>query len=95
MLVNMASSVDLGKKTYHKIAKVARQFLNMNIAYAGTIVDDYRITTSAKSRQPFVVSHPKAPAAMCLNAIARRVTANNRTESEPVGILSKVADWFF
>ena len=94
LLVNMASSIENGKKTYHKIAKVARQFMHMNIAYAGTIIDDYRITTSAKTRQPFVLSHPKAPASMCFAALAQRLAVKNK-KPEPVGILSKVADWFF
>jgi flagellar biosynthesis protein FlhG len=95
LLVNMAAGIEQGKKIYHQVSSVARQFLQTNIYYAGTILTDQRILSAEKARKPFVLASRRTPAAASLSALARRICQQKPEQNKEHGLLKQVAGWFF
>ena len=60
LIVNMASTVAEGKRTYQQIANVAKQFLSTHIYDAGVFLRDERLSCAVRLRKPVVLSYPKA-----------------------------------
>jgi flagellar biosynthesis protein FlhG len=94
LLVNMASRTEQGKKIYHQVAGVARQFLQTDIHYAGTILSDQKIAAAERSRKPFVLAARRTPAAATLSALAERIEQKDSKQNNEHGLLKQVAGWF-
>lgn len=94
LVVNMADNAVQGKKIYLQMAKVARQFLDVSLYYAGTILHDTNVVSAVRARTPLVLSYPKSPAARSIGQLATRIgnIPTNRMASSP--FFKKVVNWF-
>lgn len=75
LLVNQAMSPEEAQLVYERIARVARQFLNVNVLNAGWLPDDEHVVLSVRRRVPFVLAYPRCPAAACVTQLAMRLSA--------------------
>lgn len=75
LLVNQALSPEEAQLVHERIARVARQFLNVNLLNAGWLPDDEHVVLSVRRRTPFVLAYPKCPASLCVTQLAMRFAA--------------------
>ena len=61
LLVNQARSPGEARVVYDRIAKVSRQFLNVNVYDAGHLPLDPQVPAAVRKRTPFVLASPKLP----------------------------------
>jgi flagellar biosynthesis protein FlhG len=95
LIVNMASTVVEGKRTYRQIANVAKQFLNTHIYDAGVLLRDERLGCAVRMRKPVVLSYPKTRIASSLVALAAKLGAGLAATPNEEGFFRKVVDLFF
>lgn len=95
LIVNMAETVEEGKKTYLQIANVVRQFLNTHVYNAGVLLRDERVISAVRLRKPVVLTYPKAKITSSLVALAAKLSSNSITQPNNEGFFRKVVDWFF
>jgi flagellar biosynthesis protein FlhG len=75
LLVNQALRHDEAQLVYERIARVARQFLGVDVLDAGWVPDDEHVVLAVRKRTPFVLAYPKCPAAACVTQLAMRLSA--------------------
>jgi flagellar biosynthesis protein FlhG len=96
LLVNQVRSPGEARVVHERIAKVARQFLNINVLDAGHIVSDEQVSLSVRRRTPFVLGSPKSPAAACVGQLAMRlekgISAANNVDAG--GFFNRMSRWF-
>ncbi|HET6251440.1 MAG TPA: MinD/ParA family protein [Tepidisphaeraceae bacterium] len=73
LLVNQVKSSAEAKLVHDRIAKVARQFLNVTVYDAGFVLSDESVQLAVRKRQPFVLASPKCPASNCITHLAIRL----------------------
>jgi len=95
LIVNMAETIAEGKKTYQKIANVARRFLNSQVYDAGVLAKDKRLTYAVRLRKPVVLAYPKSQIASSLAALAVKLSNGLAARRDDEGFFKKVVDWFF
>lgn len=95
LLVNWAESPKEGKRVYRQIAKVASQFLDKDINYAGTLPKDKSITDAVRKRKPVVQEYPKAKISTALASVAARLTVSVPLNNDNKAFFKRVVDWFF
>lgn len=95
LVVNMAQSIQEGKKTYEKIANVAGRFLNAHVYNAGILLKDERLSCSVRLRKPVVLAHPKSQITSSLAALAAKLSNSESSEFGDEGFFKKVVNWFF
>jgi flagellar biosynthesis protein FlhG len=92
LLVNQVKSSAEAKVVHDRIAKVARQFLNVTVYDAGFVLADEQVQSAVRKRQPFVLASPKCPASICITHLAIRlmqgVTANSQR-----GFFNRMGKW--
>jgi flagellar biosynthesis protein FlhG len=71
--VNQVRSAGEGRVVYERIAKVARQFLDVTVFDAGSIPTDDQVPTAVRRRTPFVLAAPRCPAAVAITQLAMRL----------------------
>jgi len=93
LLVNMANNVTEGREIYHRLSAVCRQFLSVNILYAGHVVYDQAVRKAVRAQEPFLLAFPKCAASQCIGSLATRV---DRLAQVPVGpgLIGRMAKWF-
>lgn len=95
LIVNMADSIEQGKKTYRQIATVAARFLNTHIYDAGILLKDEKLIEAVRMRKPVVLAYPKAKITLSLAALAAKLSHNSTVQFDNEGFFRKVVDWFF
>ncbi len=95
LIVNMASTIAEGKRTYRQIASVAKQFLNTQIYDAGVLLGDERLGCAVRLRKPVVLSYPKARITSSLVALAAKLGNGLAATPNEEGFFKKVVDLFF
>ncbi len=95
LVVNMAETIEEGKKTYQQIANVVRQFLNTHVYNAGVLLRDERVISAVRLRKPVVLTYPKAKITSSLVALAAKLSSNSTVQPNNEGFFRKVVDWFF
>ena len=95
LIVNMASSMAEGKKTYQKIANVAGRFLNTHVYNAGVLLKDERLNLAVRHRKPVVLAHPKSQITSSLAALAAKLSNSESSQLDGEGFFKKVVNWFF
>ena len=96
LLVNMADSLEEGKRIFRQIADVANRFLNMPIYEAGVICRDDTIRDAVKMRKPVVLAFPNAKITESFAAISARLSRG--TVFKPTqrgGFFKNIFNWFF
>lgn len=83
--VNMVRDEDEGRRVFERIEKVSRTFLSRAPSYAGAIPADPAVPHAVRSRVPFVLHAPNAPATASLRRLAARLAGvEGQTSSPPV-----------
>jgi flagellar biosynthesis protein FlhG len=73
LLVNQARTMSEARVVYDRIAKVAKQFLNVDVYDAGHVPADENVPLAVRRRQPFVIGAPKCAASQCVAKLAMRL----------------------
>ncbi len=95
LIVNMASSMAEGKKTYQRIANVTGRFLNTHVYNAGVLLKDERLNWAVRHRKPVVLAHPKSQITLSLAALAAKLGNSEPSGVYEEGFFKKVVNWFF
>ena len=94
LLVNQVRSPVEARIVHERIAKVARQFLNVSVLDAGYISLDEAVVAAVRRRVPFVLSAPRSPASVCLAHLAVRLEHGVAASLEPSGFFQRMSRWF-
>lgn len=76
IVVNMASSVTEGEKTYKTLLKACENFLRLSPPLAGMIRVDPKVKETIRSQTPILIRSPNADAAVDVEKIAKFVWDN-------------------
>jgi flagellar biosynthesis protein FlhG len=71
MLINQARDKGEAATVLHRMQGVADRFLGLNLIDAGWIPEDPAVPDAVRKRTPFLVCHPKRPAAQRVRIVAR------------------------
>lgn len=93
LFVNMAQSAAEARQVQERIAKVARQFLNMTIFDAGYMLDDEQVVQAVRKRKPFMLSDPKSAASLSIAQLANLLD-QGADAARPSGFFNRMAKWF-
>ncbi|MFG0250479.1 MAG: MinD/ParA family protein [Phycisphaeraceae bacterium JB051] len=93
LLVNMACDVTEGREIYHRLNAVCRQFLSINILYAGHVIFDPAVRKAVRAQEPFLLASPKSHATQCIRSLATRVDRLAQIPSGP-GLMGRMTQWF-
>src|SRR5687768_17368941 len=94
LLVNQARSPGEARVVHERIAKVARQFLNVSVLDAGYLFADEQVPFAVRKRTPFVLAAPKCPAAHCVTQLAMRLEQGVAASESAGGFFHRMGRWF-
>ena len=94
LLVNQVRAPAEAKIVYDRIAKVARQFLNISVFDAGYIPADDNVPLSVRRRVPFSLAFPRSPASQSLAHLAIRLEQGVATTLQPSGFFQRMTKFF-
>lgn len=94
LLVNQVCSVAEARAVHERIAKVARQFLDVRVLDAGYIVRDDQVPASVRRRVPFVLAAPRCAASQCITQLAMRLERGVATPLDSGGFFNRMSRWF-
>jgi len=92
VVVNQASTVAAGQRTYATLSRACQSFLGFTPALAGIVRRDDRVRDAIRRQMPLLVRHPACPAATDVRGIAsvleksRCVGGNPRTPAPPMSV---------
>ncbi|HOK65245.1 MAG TPA: MinD/ParA family protein [Anaerohalosphaeraceae bacterium] len=95
LLVNMASSIEEGKKISRQIAQVAARFLATPIYEAGILCRDECLQAAVCMQKPVVLAFPKSPFSRGIRTLSHRLTNTSPMQTSGEGFFRKVVNWFF
>lgn len=93
LLVNQVRSSMEARVVYDRIAKVARQFLNVNVYDAGSIPRDESVPYAVRQRTPFVLGAPRCAAAQSIGQLAMRLEQGMASRRDKGGFFSRMIGW--
>ena len=73
LIVNLVSSEQQARAVAKNLARVAQQYLGLDLGYLGHIVRDPRVAQGVMQTYPFLLRFPQAPAAKCIRDLAARL----------------------
>jgi flagellar biosynthesis protein FlhG len=73
VVVNMASSREIGQRTYETLSKACERFLKRRVPLLGVIRRDPKVRDAISTQTPLLVRHPSSPAATDIESLARKV----------------------
>lgn len=95
LLVNQVRSAAEARVVHERIAKVARQFLSVNIMDAGHVLSDEQVPLAVRRRSPFVLGSPKCPASACVTQLAMRLEKGVGVQAGAGGgFFNRMSRWF-
>lgn len=94
LLVNQARNAMESQVVYDRIAKVARQFLNVNVYDAGSMPVDENVPQAVRRRTPFVLGAPRCPASLAVGQLAMRLEQGLGPRGSGGGFFSRMMGWF-
>ena len=94
LLVNQVRSAAEAKLVHDRVAKVAKNFLGVNVLDAGHMVADEHVRRAVLQRVPFVLSAPKCGASFCISQLAMRFEQGIALGIEGSGFFNRMGKWF-
>lgn len=97
ILVNRVEEGDNGKQVFERLAKVSKDFLNLEVGFMGTLPQDRNMHIAIRQQTPLMVFSPMSPAAKELRRIVSETIhelPDNYTETENTGFFERVANFF-
>jgi flagellar biosynthesis protein FlhG len=73
VVVNMASSREIGQRTYETLSKACERFLKRRIPLLGVVRRDPKVRDAISAQTPLLVRHPSSPAALDIESLARKI----------------------
>lgn len=80
IVVNMATNITEGEKTYKTLLKACENFLKLSPPLAGMVRQDSKVKETIRSQTPILIRSPNADAALDVEKIARVVWKNLQNE---------------
>lgn len=93
LLVNQVRSASEAKLVHERVAKVAKNFLGVNVLDAGHMVADDHVRRAVLRRVPFLLSSPKCAASFCVTQLAMRFE-QGIVPSADGGFFNRMSKWF-
>lgn len=95
LLVNQVKDGDEARLVHQRIAKVAKQFLGVQIVDAGWIVSDPAVAAAVRKRTPFLLASPHGPASLCIAQLAARLQRGiGPAVDVNAGFFNRMSRWF-
>ena len=94
VIVNMARDAADGKRTYQRLADVAKRFLQADLYYAGVLLKDEHLCAAVRARKPVVLAYPRSHISASFAALAARVGGTECGRKTQGGFFRKVVRWF-
>ena len=94
VIVNMARDAADGKRTYQRLADVAKRFLHADVYYAGVLIKDEHLCAAVRARKPVVLAYPQSHISSSFAALAARVGGIECGKKSQSGFFRKVVRWF-
>jgi flagellar biosynthesis protein FlhG len=94
LLVNQVRENGEGRQVYERIAKVARQFLNVTVLDAGFVQSDPEVPAAVRRRTPFVLASPRCPASIAIGQLAMRLERGVAPSHDGGGFFNRMNRWF-
>lgn len=95
IIVNRVKTPEEGSLVAGRMIKVAKQFLEVDVAYAGYVLDDRNVVRAVRAQKPFMNLYPHTYASACVSSIVSRMfgVENRRTQTPPQGITGMIKRW--
>ncbi|AZV55976.1 MinD/ParA family protein [Clostridium sp. AWRP] len=74
VIINKATNVQEGEKTFNKFKSVVDKFLNVDIKYLGCILEDKKLVQAVRNQVPFLINYPNSQASKDINLIASKLS---------------------
>jgi flagellar biosynthesis protein FlhG len=94
LLVNQARSAAEAQVVQERIAKVAKQFLNVSVLDAGYVPADEQVMLAVRRRTPFVLGSPRCPASQSVAKLAMRLQQGIGGKIDNGGFFTRMSRWF-
>ncbi len=94
LIVNMVRGRAEAVETYHRVATVARRFLQCTLADQGYMLQDTVVELAVKERCPFAIRYPGSNATACIAAVATDVSKAIIGQQRRGSFFSRVAGLF-
>src|SRR3954471_12220656 len=94
LLVNQVRAPGEARIVYDRIAKVARQFLNVSVFDAGYLPADDNVAMAVRRRVPFSLAFPRTPATLSVAHLAIRLEQGVATNLQPSGFFQRMTKLF-
>jgi len=93
LLVNQVQRPDEGRLVYERIAKVAKQFLSVQVLDAGYLPTDPEVPAAVRRRTPFLLANPRCAASHGIGQLAMRLQ-RGIGPAAPDGFFNRMSRWF-
>jgi flagellar biosynthesis protein FlhG len=93
LLVNQVRSSSEAKLVHARVAKVAKNFLGVNVLDAGHMIADDHVRTAVLQRVPFILSSPRCAASFCITQLAMRFEQGILPAGDG-GFFNRMGKWF-
>ena len=93
LLVNQVRNAAEGRMVHERVAKVAKNFLGVNVLDAGHLVMDDHVRRAVIQRVPFLLSAPKSAASFCVTQLAMRFEQGIAPGADG-GFFNRMGKWF-
>jgi flagellar biosynthesis protein FlhG len=94
LLVNQVRSPQEARVVFERIAKVAKQFLNVTVLDGGWVPADEQVPLAVRKRQPFLLSAPRSNASHSIAKLAMRLEQGVAGKLGPDGFFNRMSRWF-
>jgi flagellar biosynthesis protein FlhG len=75
LLLNFVSSDQEGQQVFNAMAKVAKQFLGIDVHFLGTVPYDSSVPKAVREQTPFIIQNPRSKVARAILTLANRILA--------------------
>jgi flagellar biosynthesis protein FlhG len=94
LLVNQVRNINEAKLVHERIAKVAKNFLGVNVLDAGHMLADEHVRRAVVQRVPFLLSAPRCGASFCVTQLAMRFEQGIASAEDNGGFFNRMSKWF-
>ena len=74
IVVNQANDAQEAREVADRVRSTAKRFLSVDLRLLGYVLEDPAVISSIRRRQPFLRLFPNAPATLCIERLAARLT---------------------
>jgi flagellar biosynthesis protein FlhG len=95
LLVNQVRDQNEGRLVFERIARVAKQFLSVQVMDAGCVPADPEVPAAVRRRTPFLLASPRCPASLCISQLAMRLARGVGPLADGNGgFFNRMSRWF-